>query len=111
MKKWLFEILLPYIKSISLNGKGLIILDMCTSHIKEDFLKLLYDYNQNYYLIPGGLTRVLQPLDVSINKPLKQRLTQIYCDNCLKFGRNLEKIKRDVIIDWSFKYGNMNKIL
>lgn len=100
MKKWLFEIWLPYIKSFSSNGNGLIILDMCTSHIKEDFLKLLYDNNQNYYLIPGGLTRVLQPLDVSINKPVKQRLTQIYCDNCLKLGRNLEKIKREVIIGW-----------
>ena len=84
MKKWLFEIWLPYIKSISSNGNGLIILDMCTSHIKEDFNIFFYDNNQNYCLIPGGLTLVLQPLYLNINKPLKQRLTQIYCDNFLK---------------------------
>ena len=40
MKKWLFEIWFPYIKTISLNGNGLIILDICTSQIKEYFLKL-----------------------------------------------------------------------
>ena len=66
---------------------------MFRSHIKDDFLKLLLDNNQNYCLIPGGLTHVLQHLDVSINKLLKQRITQIYCDICIKLGRIIEKIK------------------
>lgn len=100
MNIWLNEIWLPYIKKASPNGNGLVILDKCTSHIKEEFLKLLYDSNQNYCIIPARLTRVLQPLDVSINQPLKARLTQIYCDNCIKYGRNLNKIKREKVIDW-----------
>ena len=39
---------------------------------------------------------------LSINKPLKSRLTQIYCDNCIKYGRNLHKIKREKII-WKYE--------
>lgn len=31
---------------------------------------------------------------------MKARLTQIYCDNCIKYGRNLNKIKREKVIDW-----------
>ena len=28
------------------------------------------------------------------------RLTQIYCDNYIIYGKNLHKIKREKIIDW-----------
>jgi hypothetical protein len=31
-----------------------------------------------FVVIPGGLTSVLQPMDVSINKPFKDRLRQKY---------------------------------
>ena len=35
-------------------------------------------------MIPGGLTRYLQPLDISINKPFKEEMIRNYNEYCIK---------------------------
>jgi len=40
------------------------------AQLKED--------NTDLVIIPGGLTRLLQPLDVSVNKPMKDALRQCW---------------------------------
>ena len=35
-------------------------------------------------MISGGLTRYLQPLDVSINKPFKEEISRKYNEYCIK---------------------------
>ena len=54
------------------------------SHVKEEFLSILKKYEQKYVLIPGGLTWLLQPLDVSINTPIKKALVNKYMNIVLK---------------------------
>ncbi len=46
------------------------------------------------------MTRILQPLDVSLNKPFKDLLREMYVQACIKAQKNIEKIKREVIIEW-----------
>jgi len=53
--------------------------------------------NIEHVVIPGGMTSVLQPMDVSINKPFKDRLRQQYLTWILDPARELTetgKIKR-----------------
>lgn len=71
---------------------------MATSHIKNDFLDIFKKYKQKFVLIPGSLTRILQPLDVNINAPIKKAMINIYIQYCINAGRILGKIKKE--IEW-----------
>ena len=54
----------------------LLVLDAFGCH-KTNSRKELRDYNTVLVIIPGGMTSLLQPLDVCINKPLKTGLHQV----------------------------------
>lgn len=56
----------------------LLILDRASSHINQEIIDFLNLNNINYVIIPPGYTRFLQPLDVSINKPLKTAIKEKY---------------------------------
>jgi hypothetical protein len=43
----------------------------------------------NLAVIPGGLTSVLQPLDVSVNKPFKDNVSKLYMQWMAKGGHEL----------------------
>ena len=52
--------------------KKILIMDRATTHYDKNLSKLFKDNNSSFILIPPGLTRYIQPLDVSINGPLKK---------------------------------------
>lgn len=73
---------------------GYLILDQATSHITTKVLNLLKCGNRDVSIIPGGLTRFFQPLDVAINKPCKDYLRELYISYCIKNGEKDRKISR-----------------
>lgn len=69
---WVKEIWAPNVKE---GESYLLIWDSFSAHKDETVLEtLLEDLYTEVQIIPGGCTPVLQPLDVGINKPLKDKI-------------------------------------
>ena len=51
--------------------------DSFEAHKTEQVKQSLKSENTDLSVIPGGLTSVLQPLDVCLNKPFKDRLRDV----------------------------------
>ena len=71
---WLKNILFPYGRCIKNNSVKLLIMDRASTHFIPSLTPILEKENWKYCLIPPGLTRFAQPLDISINFPMKQYL-------------------------------------
>jgi transposase-like protein len=56
------------------NPRSLLVLDSFTAHKTDAVKKRFREKNTDLAVIPGGLTSRLQPLDVSLNKPFKDKV-------------------------------------
>lgn len=68
---WVDKVWKPYVAGTS---KSLLLLDDFKCHKQRAFASRLDVLGTTLSLIPGGYTCVLQPCDVGINKPLKDRV-------------------------------------
>ena len=57
-----------------LKEKSLLVYDTFKAHLMDSIKKQLRDHNTDVAIILGGLTSQLQPLDVSLNKPFKEKV-------------------------------------
>ena len=58
----------------------MLVLDAFSCHKTDDTKALLRWTNTDLVIIPGGITLLLQPLDVSINTPFKDGLCRCWSD-------------------------------
>jgi hypothetical protein len=88
--------------STNQNGRSLVILDECTSHktdsVKDAFLQM----NCDFIHIPGGQTSILQPMDVSVNKPFKDRI---------RTNKHLWRRSRMRAVEFHSEVQNMNDVV
>lgn len=63
-----------------LRPKSMLVLDSFRGHITERVKRAVANADCQLAIIPGGLTPVLQPLDVALNKPFKDRVAALYKD-------------------------------
>ena len=59
--------------------KSLSVYDMFKTHLM-DSIKKKRDHNTDVAIIPGGLTSQLQSLDVSLNKPFKEKVRVMWSE-------------------------------
>jgi len=57
-----------------LRKKAMLVLDSFHCHWMPSIKSELRGMKMDLVIIPGGMTRLLQPLDVSVNKPIKDAL-------------------------------------
>lgn len=58
--------------------RSLLVWDMFKSHLSDAVKKCAYRNNTDLAVIPGGLTSVVQPLDVCLNKPFKDNIRKCW---------------------------------
>ncbi|XP_013880698.1 uncharacterized protein LOC106529748 [Austrofundulus limnaeus] len=74
MSEWLREIYVKRPGGFFHTAPSLLIYDSMRSHITDNVQKQVKRTNSVLAVIPGGLTKELQPLDVGINRAFKARL-------------------------------------
>ena len=57
-----------------LNQPSMLVLHTFNKHLIDSVKNQLHKKKTELVVIPGGMTSVLQPMDVSINKPFKDRM-------------------------------------
>ena len=67
---WFETVALPYLKN--LEGKKIMIGDNLSSHLSAEVIKQCEENYIAFVFLPPGSTHILQPLDVSFFRPLKQ---------------------------------------
>jgi hypothetical protein len=103
IKDWYEKIWLRYLFCNNLiisENKGYLILDRTIYHKPDELLNLFNTNNKNVSFIPRGLTRFLNPIDVSINKPFKQALKEKYINFCLNNLQGNIKMTRTQMIQY-----------
>ena len=99
---WNYKIWKKYLEAtIFRKGEGVLILDRASSHLDNDeVLNELKYTNQKIFYIPSGTTRLLQPLDVSVNKPFKTAIKNKYIQYCIERNITSARIIRKDIVEW-----------
>ena len=108
-KEWINNVFKKYEKM--LGCKCILIMDRASNLISKESINFLEENNIAYNLIPAGLTQILQPLDISVNKVFKDNIKnlfergRLFLDN---LNKNL-KLKTACInlIDNIKKFGKM----
>ena len=79
-------------------------MDTAPSHVKTEVKDQLKSSNIEVLYIPGGCTSLLQPLDVAINKPLKDHIRSQYewLDKSVKNKKtsSIPPPEPDDVIEW-----------
>ena len=75
MIDWIDKVWSPHVA-----GKpALLSIDTFSAHFTDKVKEAFAKCNTKLLTIPGGCTSVLQPLDISLNKPFKSYIRQLWC--------------------------------
>jgi hypothetical protein len=74
MLRWINRTLVPYLQNRAQGAPALLILDQFSAHWTENVRNRLQELGIDVHKIPGGCTGYVQPIDVGIGKPFKDRV-------------------------------------
>lgn len=76
VKDWLYTVW-SKVGGLS-HQKAMLVCDSFRAHQSNPVRRTLQSLNTEGAVIPGGMTGILQPLDVSVNKPFKDHLRNMW---------------------------------
>ena len=74
MLRWIDRVLVPYLQNRAQGAPALLVLDQFSAHWTENVRNRLEELGIDVHKIPGGCTGYVQPIDVGIGKPFKDRV-------------------------------------
>ena len=86
--------------------QSLLVWDSFSAHLVDSAKRELRENNTTTAVIPGGLTSVVQPLDVCLNKPFKDRVREKWCtwmiegEKTFTAGGNVRAAPLSTICEW-----------
>lgn len=96
------------------NPKSLLALDSCPAHKNSKTMKMLKKVS-DIAMIPGGLTKKLQPLDLSVNKVFKNKLRKLgenyMFESTMNNDSKIKKPSYQLVAEWvDLAWKNVSKI-
>lgn len=80
MRRWIDEILVPYLQEKAQGVPAILFLDHFSVHKSAATMARLAEIGVQLELIPAGCTGLVQPVDVGIGKPFKDRIRKTWMD-------------------------------
>lgn len=116
-KAWMNEALMLEWVDICLRAytdrrPSILVLDSFRAHITDDVTGAMKKHSVVPAVIPGGCTSLLQPLDVSINKPMKDHAKQLWSDymDTINATTPTKTASKQQMVDWVVEaINNINK--
>jgi len=93
MHYWIDHVLRPYIKTAPKGVVPLLYLDKYACHYQGSVAKKFEDLGVEWDIIPGGCTSLVQPVDVAIGKPFKNRMQYKWEEFMMDLDWKNERIK------------------
>lgn len=78
MLRWVDEVLAPDVKNAPEGIVPILFLDSYRCHMMKSVVNKIEKLGVEVEHIPGGCTGLVQPVDVGINKPLKNRIKELW---------------------------------
>ena len=86
MLQWVKEVLEPWSKHVPAGIVPYLLLDSYKCHLMSSVVHAIQDLGIEVDHIPGGCTGLVQPLDVGVNKPLKNQIRRKWEEYMLEEG-------------------------
>ena len=109
MLRWIKEIWIPHVMKKG-GRESILCLDSFRAHLTDEVISEFRTQRIHKAVIPGGCTSILQPLDVSLNKPFKAILRSLWQQYILEETekaeassarpQNLPAPSRQHLVDW-----------
>ncbi|KAG7336709.1 DDE superfamily endonuclease [Nitzschia inconspicua] len=103
MLVWIDECLLPHIQQRADGAPVVLFLDHFRCHYADTVKARLDTIGVQLKLIPKGCTSVVQPIDVGVNKPFKDRIKSLWWAWMIGFGEgggNIPTPSREDVQHW-----------
>jgi hypothetical protein len=102
MLLWVDTVLAPYVATRPDGVIPIIFLDSYRCHMMQSVVQKIQDIGVEVEHIPGGCTCLCQPVDVGVNKPLKNRIRNLWeawmiQDGMQQDGTAKPPLRRDIV--------------
>ena len=103
--QYIEKLIVPYFMNIRvkldlpLGQKALMILDFFSAQLGEDFRQLMLSKNLVYVYVPANCTSKLQPMDLSVQKCVKDRMRNSFEDYYAELVANSPETKTELKVD------------